>query len=577
MANDLPYKWVVLLDTEFHGLPGERQTPVCVVFKEMRTGETIRLWQDQLKTMSAPPFPVGADTVYIAYFSSAEWNTFLQLGWPIPQHIIDFCVEWRNMRNGLQHYARNRLIDALEHFHIPAMSHIEKTEMRDLILSGGPWNADQQQAILVYCESDVIALEKLYPHIIPKVDLPQALLRGAFMAAVARMEWEGVPIDVESYRRLSAQWDCIQLDLIARINWQFYCPYEGTRFRSKGWESYLLRRCIPWPRTASGRLDLSLEAFETMLRQYPQIAPMYNLRFTLGKMRLRNVSIGSDGRNRTLLSPFRARTSRTQPSSAKFVLCAAAMLRGLIRPERGMGLAYVDYSQQEFAIAAALSRDGPMQEAYRTGDPYLSLAKIAGYIPSHATKESHAKERGIYKEACLALQYGLGAETFGNKIGVPPVIAEALLESHKTAFPQFRRWSDDVVRYAALYGRLWSVFGWYRYYLQMNEESSRNFPVQSAGAEMLRLAIILAQAAGVRVVAPLHDAMLIEFPLCQAGEAVELVQQAMQRASELTLKGFPLRSDAKLILFPDRYMDDRGRETWALLWEIVSKIEEGTL
>ena len=62
-------------------------------------------------------------------------------------------------------------------------------------------------------------------------------------------------------------------------------------------------------------------------------------------------------------------------------------MRGLIKPPPGYGVAYVDWKQQEFGIAAALSRDTAMQAAYQSGDPYLAFAKQAGAVPEHATKE----------------------------------------------------------------------------------------------------------------------------------------------------------------------------------------------
>ena len=76
--------------------------------------------------------------------------------------------------------------------------------MRGLIMAGGPWSADERAAILVYCEEDVIALERLLPAMLPRIvtspqRLGRALLRGRYMAAVARMELNGVPIDVSTF------------------------------------------------------------------------------------------------------------------------------------------------------------------------------------------------------------------------------------------------------------------------------------------------------------------------------------------------------------------------------------------
>ena len=65
--------------------------------------------------------------------------------------------------------------------------------MRDLILGGGPWSLEQRGAILDYCESDVVALERLLPAMLPRIDLPRALLRGRYMAAAARHRIQRYP------------------------------------------------------------------------------------------------------------------------------------------------------------------------------------------------------------------------------------------------------------------------------------------------------------------------------------------------------------------------------------------------
>lgn len=136
-----------------------------------------------------------------------------------------------------------------------------------------------------------------------------------------------------------------------------------------------------------------------MARSYLEIALLRELRVALSQMRLSELAVGSDGRNRCLLSAFRARTGRNQPSNSEFIFGPAVWLRGLIQPKSGHGIAYIDWSQQEFGIAAALSGDPLMQEAYLSGDPYLAFAKQAGAVPVDATKQSHKAERDQFK-AC---------------------------------------------------------------------------------------------------------------------------------------------------------------------------------
>src|SRR5206468_5923770 len=158
--------------------------------------------------------------------------------------------------------------------------------------------------------------------------------------------------------------------LIADID-STYGVFEGRTFKADRFAAWLARNGIPWPRLESGRLDLSDDTFREMARAYPVVAPLRELRAALSEMRLSDLAVGRDGRNRCILSAFRARTSRNQPSNTRFIFGPAVWLRGLIQPPPGYGIAYIDWSQQEFGIAAALSRDPDMIEAYTSGDPYL--------------------------------------------------------------------------------------------------------------------------------------------------------------------------------------------------------------
>ena len=201
--------------------------------------------------------------------------------------------------------------------------------------------------------------------------LGQALLRGRYAAAVARMEHVSVPIDVPLLERLRPNWGAIKLGLIAEVDRDFGI-YEGTTFKTASFAAWLKREGIPWPKTESGTLALDQDTFHEMGRAYPKVGALGDLRHAMGKLRLENLHVGSDGRNRVALMPFRARTGRNQPSNAKFIFGPGKWLRGLIRPEQGKVLAYIDWSAQEVAIAAALSGDPAMMDDVRSGDPYLA-------------------------------------------------------------------------------------------------------------------------------------------------------------------------------------------------------------
>ena len=240
-------------------------------------------------------------------------------------------------------------------------------------------------------------------------------------------------------------------------------------------------------------------------------------------------------------------------------------------------MAYCDWSQQEFGIAAALSGDGAMMEAYASGDPYLMFAKQAGAVPADATKQSHPRERGQFKVCALAVQYGMGARSLSRAIGQPEVVGRELRHLYQQTYPRYWAWSEAAVNHAMLCGWLQTVFGWrIQVGPDCNPRSLANFPMQANGADMLRLACCLATERGIAVCAPVHDALLVEGPAEIIETVVAATQAAMAEAARITLNGFELRSDAKIIRWPERYMDERGAKMWNTIMGILAELNRDT-
>jgi hypothetical protein len=696
-----------------------------MVARELRTGALVRHWLTD-GAPAAPSFDTGPDSLFIAYYASAELGCFLALDWSFPARTLDLFTEFRNVTNGLPVPCGNGLLGALAYFGLDALAAAEKEDLRQLAMRGGPYADAERRALLDYCRTDVDGLARLLPAMLPRLDLPRALLRGRYMAAAARMEWNGVPLDVDALARLRGSWEHIKGRLIEEVDrdyqvfvpagrrvidpgtrlgaalvetaddwgidvhrladaldsvWQEereataelveaeraarkatgltphrigqwedggrdYSTFSGLdvkareladewpalgigrgydpdapddqgdqagalwdrlraptrprpkndpdllrraaglvasspgedgrcigpmRFCTDRWAEFLARRGIPWPRLESGALALDDDTFREMARVYPaEVGPVRELRHALSQLRLNDLAAGADGRNRLVLSAFRSRTGRNQPSNTGFIFGPSTWLRALIRPGPGRAVAYCDWSAQELGIAAALSGDEAMQEAYRSGDPYLWLARRVGAVPLDATKKTHPGEREQFKVVSLGVLYGLSADGLARRLAVPPCRGRELLRFHQETFRRFWRWSELVEMQGMLTGRLRTVFGWtVRVGTDANPRSLRNFPMQANGAEMLRLACCLATERGITVCCPVHDALLVEGPADGIEAVVSETQRAMREASELVLPGFPLRTDAKVVRHPERYTDDRGRRMWDVVCRLL--------
>lgn len=545
-----------------------------MVAREFFSRRLIRVGMDELATMRQPPFGTGDNSLIVAYYSSAEWNCFASLGWRMPARVLDLWCEFKNRFNGTAPVSDYSLLGCLTQYGCDSITVGEKDQMRQLAMTGGPYTDSQMASLLDYCQTDVDALDQLLPRMMPHIDFPRALLRGRYMCAVARMEHTGVPIDVETLGLLRKHWGTIKEGLVDAVDADFGV-FEGVSFRQERFADYLTRHQIPWPTTETGRLKLDDDTFRQQARSYPQVSPLRELRYTLSAMKLERLAVGSDGRNRVMLSPFRSRTGRNQPSNNQFIFGPSVWLRGLIKPTEGNSLAYIDWSQQELGIAAALSGDAALSRAYRSGDPYLEFAKMAGAVPPSATKASHPAERAAFKVCMLATQYGMGEQSMATSLNQPIAGARNLLRSHSETFPTYKRWLQSRIDTAMALGEIQTVFGWrINSRGEDNERSLGNFSMQANGAEMLRLACCVATERGISVCCPVHDAILIEAPTARISETVDEMQGIMREASRIVLAGFELDSDAKIVSYPDRYMDeDRGLVMWQRVTGLASEAE----
>ena len=104
----------------------------------------------------------------------------------------------------------------------------------------------------------------------------------------------------------------------------------------------------------------------------------------------------------------------------------------------------------------------------------------------------------------------------------------------------------------------------------------KNFPCQATGAEILRVACILLVENNIKIIAPIHDAILIE---CDEEETYEIIlkaQKLMTEASTIVLgPGNSIKTEADVIKYPDRYSDPREVENWNKVLKIVEQIKAG--
>jgi DNA polymerase-1 len=600
----LPYRAVWAIDFEFrhpdgHPLPEHVR---CMVASDLKSGRELRLWADELP--ADPPFDVDRD-LFVAFAADAEWSCFLKLGWRLPAHVIDLRYEYLALRNAVLRGRQDRrasLQDALRHYGLPTIA--EKQTMRDLAMRAGAssgYTPREREDLLAYCAEDTLALQQLLPSMLLGVRLDEAVWRGRFSYAMATIESTGTPLDEEMARWISDNRDRIRRRAIAELDlWGFYRCQKAMLEDRRRERGHVVKRphecsaaCDQWFDTDAfvdwleglgieleryrntGNPILNKKTLEEYADMYSEVAPAISLRNALSDLHANKLIVGPDGRNRAWLAPFGSITGRCQPSNSEYIFGLSRFYRNLIVPPPGRAVIYLDFSQQEFLIAAVLSQDDEMFKAYMRGDTYIGVGEAWGLIKPDMAPEEVAEIRKLVKLAVLGIQYQMGVSKLARYIKRPRWQAAQYLLLHKDVFWKYWKWSDDFVNSAQLNGDAISGVNWDLIGHNEKEPTLRNYPIQSTGAEILRQTCCMVVEAGIQLCATIHDAILAECGVDEVDQIKDRVSRIMVEAARLVLNDghmlqvgdlqTDMRVDAKAYAHPTRFDEGRDNDVWKLI------------
>ena len=488
----------------------------------------------------------------------------------MPANILDLYIEYRAHTNcdsrsrvllGLG--AKDGLFDALGFFGHGHRAHLEKKAMRDRILAGPPFTSEERREILDYCRGDVEDLELLLPELTAIVSATAerwglALYHGLYTKAAAQTEHWGVPLD-PFYDQLREHAAALRPSLIEEMD--TFGFYEKGSFRNERFLTFVRERLgITWQRTPCGRAKFGDNYLRDMAKVHPTLELFHQLYATLNQIKLGDLAVGSDWRNRASLAPYRAVTGRNQPSNSGFIFGPAVWLRSFIRPPPGKALANLDWKTQEPAIGAAYSGDKALMAAVQTSDMYTAFLLMVG-SPIPTNPVGRKRLRQMSKVLNLAIIYGKGVPALAAEMNISEEEAAHWMALHRSAYPVLHAWLDGVVREARETKSLATCFDWTLHITKATKPNTvRNYLFQATGSEMMRLAHMRGIGRGLKIVAPVHDAFLIEADAADIHDHVAEMQASMDWASREVLDGFTVRVDPQIVLAHEHYTDERGEE-----------------
>ena len=591
---------VNVVDFEYEIEPGGLPNVLCMVAhvldENLRHVRTVRMWRGDFGT--APPFDAGPDALFAAYSAWAEMTCFKVLGWRFPVHVFDLHTAYLAASNILLPHnpdevrsrPRRRLSDACRAYGIAGWENIDKPAIAQAI-GEGRWREYGRERVLEYCAEDVrmsarLLRAQLRHHrdqrghtLLPAADVERVLWWSNYSAkTVALIQARGMPIDLALWNLVQENKTAVIGELLRRFDPShgsddpIYTPdgeWSYARF-----ERWLVESGVPcWPRLESGKLDIDGDAFR-MMSHHPGIEGLHMLRDSIGFIAKARLPLGRDGRNRPSLFPFGTATGRN--AHAKSPYNAHAGVRSFMLFPSDTIAAYLDWRTQEVGIAAAASDDATLKAAYAGGDIYHALARICGLTddPDRIRwKSEHPDARARMKPLQLGINYGMGVPSLARGLDRHPLIASAIIERHRREYPRFWQWRENMVETAMLERKIESVFGWpLRISTSPNIRTLYNFPMQSGGSEMLRLAAWRMCEAGIVPIMLIHDGILLEET---DPERIEHAREIMLQAGRDACGGFEIGVDTdQLLKGGARYRDKRpmAKKMWATIMAALGAV-----
>jgi DNA polymerase-1 len=209
--------------------------------------------------------------------------------------------------------------------------------------------------------------------------------------------------------------------------------------------------------------------------------------------------------------------------------------------EKGNSLISADYSQFELRLAAALSGDKGMIEAFnKDADIHVeTAAQVYNIDPKDVTKA----QRSSVKEVNFGIMYGLGPHALSQSTGMSFAEARDFISRYFEIRPKLKEYIEKTKKLAAEQGYVETILGRRRptpdvhsSNFQVREAAYRaavNMPLQGSAADIMKLAMIEVAKnldKDSKMLLQIHDSLIIETPVKNAESVGKMVKQTMEDA-----------------------------------------------
>ena len=260
--------------------------------------------------------------------------------------------------------------------------------------------------------------------------------------------------------------------------------------------------------------------------------------------------IGPDERihgtfNQTITATGRISSTEPNLQNIPIRMELGRVLRRVFVPEDGMILVDADYSQIELRILAHMSGDSRLIEAYREEmDIHRITASQVFHIP---LDEVTPQQRRNAKAVNFGIVYGISAFGLSEDLSITRKEATDYIQKYFETYPGVKVFLDHMVKEGREKGYVTTLFGRRRPIPELKssnfnqrsfgERVAMNSPIQGTAADIMKIAMIRVdrrlreEGFAARIILQVHDELLVEAPVEEAGRVKALLEEEMSGAA----------------------------------------------
>lgn len=423
---------------------------------------------------------------------------------------------------------------------------------------------------LVAEAADIFSAEAATPDLPVEPPSESAEIDQRLAPILREMESHGVKVDRSYLKKLEAEFDTELTAIKERLH-----EWAGEVFNpdSPQQVGHILYEVLHIPTTnvRKGKTGFTTDAttLQELASEYPIAQELLNYR-ELMKLQTTYIRplpelLDEHDRVHTSYSPDTStgRISSKNPNLQNIPIRSeqGLRIRKAFIAEPGKVLVGADYSQIELRIAAHLSNDLVMKEAFSKGTDF------------HAETAARMNvDRRTAKVINFSILYGKGAFGFARDLGITVAEAKSYIEQYFKAYPALRPYLDKVLTEAREKGYAETLLGRRRYFPDLTarnfqhrsaaEREAMNLPIQGTGADILKKAMCILderlkkELPTTYLILTVHDELILEVPQTEQTQAATILHDVMTSTNPLSV---PLEVTVKAGL------------TWADMQELDAK------